>query len=158
MLTRKETIPCKTNSNMQQRHSTPIHPSVHGFDQTNNLIVSSSVPNNSFGGIAMTSESSTGWGSLDENNSYNWSQMHTPPNQSPHLKEKRKKCQNQFDDDVHNHHQQTIKKTNLIKFYENKAAEFVAHTVDTAANRCRLHLLWQKFSLQSEQQVNIKCL
>lgn len=138
---------------MQQRHSTPIRPSVHGFDQTNNLLVSASVPNNSFGNV-MNTDTSNCWGSLDENNCNNWSQIHTPPNHSPHLKKKRKKCHNYFDDDVNNHHQQTAKKTNLIKFYEKKAAELVAHTVDTAANRCRLHLLWKKFSIQSDQQVN----
>lgn len=152
LLIRKETT--KINSNMQHRHSTPIHLPVHGIDQTNNLIVSASVPNNSFGNISVNSELSTSWGSLEENNSNNWSQTHTPSNQSPHFKRKRKQCQNHFDDDVNKHHQQTVKKTNLIKLYEKKAAELVAHTVDTAANRCRLHLLWQKFSLQSEQVNN----
>jgi len=141
MFIREEIISFKTNFNDQQRHSTPIRPTIRGFEHSNNLLLSTSVPSNSFGN-AMISGTPTCWGSLDENNTNNnWG--------SPHFNKKSKKS------DLNNHHQQILKKKNLIKFYEKKAAELVAHTVDTAANRCRIHLLWQKFSIQFDQQVNI---
>jgi hypothetical protein len=143
MFARKEIMNC----NLQQRHSTPIRPSVQGIDQTINLL-SSSVPSDSLGNVE---GSSTCWGSLDENNTTNWSQT---PTQSSNLKKKLKKNHGRIND-LNDHHQQMIKKTNLIKFYEKKAAELVAHTVDTAANRCRIHLLWQTFSLPIDQQVYI---
>lgn len=134
---------------MQQRHSTPIRPPVRGIDQTNNVLLSASVPSDSLGIVG--GGSTTCWGSLDENNTNNWSQT---PTHSPRFKKKFKKNHGHIND-LNDHHQQKIKKTNLIKFYEKKAAELVAHTVDTAANRCRIHLLWQTFSLPLDQQVFI---
>lgn len=143
MFIRKEVAPQKSNCSMQQRHSTPIRPTTRGIDQTCNFLLSASVPSNSFGD-AITSESPNCWGSLDESNTNNnWSSKKNSPNS----KKKSKK------NDLNNHHQQIIKKRNLIKFYEKKAAELVAHTVDTAANRCRLHLLWQNFSVPYDLQV-----
>lgn len=139
---------------MQQRHSTPIRPPDHRCDQSNNVLLSASVPSNSVGN-SMTSGSATCGGSLDENNaSQNWSQL--PPNHLPYFKKKCKKNNEYVYDDLNEHHQQTIKKRNLIKFYEKKAAELVAHTVDTAANRCRIHLLWKLFGVPIDQQVNNK--
>lgn len=135
---------------MQQRHSTPIRPSNHRFDRTNKL--SSSVPNNSFSNTTI-SELTTCWGSLDKNNINN-DQSQYPPNDSPRLKRRHKKNSNRADDDLYNHYLLVNKKKNLIKFYEKKAAELVAHTVDTAANRCRMHLLWQIFSTPYDQQVS----
>lgn len=133
---------------MQQRHSTPIRPSIHGIDQTNNVLLSASVPSNSLGNVG--DGTTACGGSLDENNTNNWSQN---PTQLPNFKKKSKKNHGR-NNDLNDHHQQLIKKTNLIKFYEKKAAELVAHTVDTAANRCRIHLLWQTFSMPLDQQVD----
>lgn len=150
---RKKTVSLKTTYNTQQRHSTPIRPSDHRFYQTNNLL-STSVPSDSIGN-SMTSGSATCGGSLDENKTFkSWSQLTT--NQLPYLKKKHKKYNEYVHCDFNDHHQQTIKKTNLIKFYEKKAAELVAHTVDTAANRCRIHLLWKLFSKPIDQPVIIK--
>lgn len=147
---RKETALFKTSCSMQQRHSTPIRPPDHRFDQANNLF-SSSVPSNSLGNTFI-SELNTCWGSLDKNNANN-NQSQFSSNDSPHLKRRNKKCSNRVNDDLNNHHQLVMKKRNLIKFYEKKAAELVAHAVDTAANRCRMHLLWQIFSAPSDQLV-----
>lgn len=134
----------------QQRHSTPIRLSNHGFDQAHNLL-SASVPSSSFAN-ALTSGSPTCWGSLSEKST--WSQ--TPPNNFPHLKKKYRKYYDHLNDNLNSHQQQIIKKTKLIKFYEKKAAELVAHTVDTAANQCRLHLLWEKFGAHYDQRVRTK--
>lgn len=152
LFTRKEKVTFKTNSiNIKQRHSTPIRPSIYRQDQINNFLLSASVPSNSLG-YDMTTDSFACWGSLDGNYANN-SLSSTPPRKfSPHLKNKYKKSRDHLNDDFNN---QTIKKKNLIKFYEKKAAELVAHTVDTAANRCRIHLLWQKFNKQFDQQVVI---
>lgn len=151
---RKKAVSLKTVYNMQQRHSTPIRPPDRRFDQSNNVLLSASVPSNSVGN-SMTSGSATCGGSLDENNAFqNWSQL--PLNHLPYLKKKSKKNKEYVYDDLNEHHQQTIKKRNLIKFYEKKAAELVAHTVDTAANRCRIHLLWKLFGVPIDQQVNYR--
>lgn len=123
---------------------------MYGQDQINNFLLSSSVPSNSLGND-MPIGSFT-WGSLDGNNTNNSLSRTPPPKCSPHLKKKYKKSRDHLNDDFN---YQTIKKNNLIKFYEKKAAELVAHTVDTAANRCRIHLLWQKFNKQFNQQVVI---
>lgn len=136
----------KNNYNKQQRHSTPIRLSNHGYDQSNNL--SASVPSSNFGNTVITG-SSTCWGSLDENNIANtWSKT---------LSKDKKKYRRYYDhlnDNLNSHQQQILKKTKLIKFYEKTAAELVAHTVDTAANQCRVHLLWQKFGAHYDQRVN----
>lgn len=146
----KETFFKYTNNyNKQQRHSTPIHLSNHGYKQSNNLL-SASVPSSNFDNVI--SESATHWGSLSEQST--WSQ--TPPNEFPHLKKKYRKYYDHLNDNLNSHQQQIIKKTNLIKFYEKKAEELVAHTVDTAANQCRLHLLWEKFGAHYDQRVRTK--
>lgn len=148
VFTRNDTTSYKTScSNTQQRHSTPIRPCTRVFEQYNNPLISASVPSNSFGNtITSGLASATCWGSLDENNTNSWSQI---PSYRLHEKGKKSNLND-------SHHQQTIKKENLIKFFEKKAAELVAHTVDTAANRCRIHLLWQRFSSQhTDQPVNV---
>lgn len=111
------------------------------------------MPSNSFGNTIIP-ELNTCWGSLDKNNTNN-NQFQFSPNDSPHLKRKNKKYSTHVNDDLNNHHQLVTRKKNLIKFYEKKAAELVAHAVDTAANRCRMHLLWQIFSAPSDQHVSV---
>lgn len=132
----------KAGCNIQQTLNTFHYATSHRFELSDNLLVSASVPSNSFGNV-LSFGSPTCWGSLGENNA------DSPTNTSPELKNKSK------NNNFNNHHQQMIKKRNLIKFYEKKAAELVAHTVDIAANRCRTHLLWKKFTIQLDQSVHI---
>lgn len=111
------------------------------------------MPSDSFGNTVIT-ELNTCWGSLDKNNTNN-NQSQFSTIDSPQLKIRNKNNSNRVIDDLNNHDELVTKKRNLIKFYEKKAAELVADTVDTAANRCRMHLLWQIFSTPIEQQVSI---
>lgn len=136
---RKDLALLRTDYNVQQRHNnTPMHPFVRGFDQTSSL--SASVPSDSFDNF-VASRSVTCWGSLNDNK------------RSENLTNS-KKSTRKGNNELNNHHQQKIKKTNLIKFYEKKSAELVAHTIDKAANRCRIHMLWQIFRIQSDYKVN----
>lgn len=134
-----------TLKNIQQRHSTPICPSVCIFNnQPDNLVLSTSVPSNSFCNYGAPT-STTGWGSLDENRSYSTSSYFPHDDVLDN---------NDFENDLDGYNTELIKMKNLVKFYEKKAVVLVAHTVDTAANRCLVHLLWKKFSSNSNQQVN----
>lgn len=126
---------CNIQQTLNRFHYSPSH----RFELGDNLLVSASVPSNSFGNV-LSFGSPTCWGSLGENNA------DSPINTSPESKNKSEK-------DFNSHHQQMIKKRSLIKFYEKKAAELVAHTVDTAANRCCTHLLWKKFAIQLDLSV-----
>ncbi|XP_050434218.1 uncharacterized protein LOC126841666 isoform X2 [Adelges cooleyi] len=124
-----------------QRHSTPIQ-KLH--DQLSNVTVSTSVPCGSYS-YTMASDSATCWGgSLDEINSNVW--CPTPPNTR-----QRWSSPNQ-NDHLYNHHKYKVLKDHLTCCYGQRAAELVAQTVDTAASRCRVHMLWRTFSLQSDQQ------
>lgn len=132
----------KASYNIQQTLNAFHYSTSHRFELSDNLLVSASVPSNSFGNV-LSFGSPICWGSLGENNA------DSPTNTSPELKNKTGK------NNVNTHHQQMIKKRNLIKFYEKKAAELVAHTVDTAANRCCTHLLWKTFITQLDLSVYI---
>lgn len=137
---RKDLALFKADYNALQRHGTPMHPCFRGFDRTSSL--SASVPNHSFGNV-VTCCAATCWGSLNDNKRSENSA--DPKNGSP---------REGHGDELNNHRQQTIKKANLIQFFEKKSAELVAHTIDTAANRCRIHMLWQIFKAQPDNNVN----
>lgn len=132
---------------IQQRHSTPICPSVCVVDnQLDNLVLSTSVPSSSFGNYSAPTHT-TYWGSLEENKS------HSIPNYFQH---DNILDNSDLENDLDGYNTELIKMKNLVKFYEKKAAILVSHTVDTAANRCLVHLMWKKFGSNPNQQVNTK--
>ncbi|VVC31045.1 Hypothetical protein CINCED_3A015141 [Cinara cedri] len=137
-LEKKDLALLKTDYNVHQRHnSTLMHPYVRGFNESSSL--SNSVPSDSLGN-AVVSYSATFLENFKDNKQ---------PENVSNLKHNYQKSNK---DELNNHCQQRIKKTNLIKFYEKKSTELVAYTIDTAANHCRIHLLWQSFSIQSDHK------
>lgn len=135
---------------MHQRHSTPIRPSIRGANQTSNPLSISVPDNNSY---HVTSGSTTCWGSLNGGSNVNNDLCQTPQTRVSNLK-KLYQTRHNYNDNLSSHQQQIMQKKNLIKFYEKKAAELVAHTVDTAAKRCQSHFLWQKLSEELDPLVN----
>lgn len=133
-----------TDCSIQQPHSTSIHITRPRSNHNNKLSSSGSMPISCFGNFKSFQASHT-WGSLTENSAHNDPSL---PDTSPISKDE--SIKNELDP----HKLLEMEKNNFIKFYEDKAAELVALTIDSATKRCFSHLLWQKFNKFFDQPVN----
>lgn len=131
----------ETNHRVQRPHSTYIRMPCRSFNQNNTLKSSGSMPISCFGNF-ISFQSSNIWGSLTESSNL------SSPSTSPNLNKGSNKVE------LDSYTLLEMKKNNFSTFYENKAAELVAFTIDTATKRCFSHLLWEQFNKFIDQPVN----